>query len=134
MKSCRLIPIFPLCLYTACRLLVSLLSTWVSVLSSPSRMPSALLGRTRAFPDISEWTARQQLSVSEWPARTALHNRYEATRLIRGVDGGSPCHMSIIRNGNVALSNLRKAPVVLSNLRKAPVALSNLRKSPVACH
>ena len=24
-----------------------------------------------------------------------------------GVDGGSPCHMSIIRNGNVALSNLR---------------------------
>ena len=39
-----------------------------------------------------------------------------------GVDGGSPCHMSIIRNGNVALSNLRKAPVTLSILRKAPVA------------
>ena len=61
-----------------------------------------------------------------------------------GVDGGSPCRMSIIRNGNVALSNLRKAPVTLSILRKAPVALlilrkapvalSNLRKAPVACH
>ena len=49
-------------------------------------------------------------------------------------DGGSPCRMSIIRNGNVALSNLRKAPVTLSILRKAPVALSNLRKAPVACH
>ena len=51
-----------------------------------------------------------------------------------GVDGGSRCRMSIIRNCNVALSNLRKAPLTLSNLRKAPVALSNLRKAPVACH
>ena len=48
--------------------------------------------------------------------------------------GGSPCRMSIIRNGSVVLSNLRKAPVTLSILRKAPVALSNLRKAPVACH
>ena len=39
-----------------------------------------------------------------------------------GVNGGPPCRMTIIRNGNVALSNLRKAPVTLSNLRKAPVA------------
>ena len=36
--------------------------------------------------------------------------------------------MSIIKNDNVALSNLRKTPVALSNLRKPPVALSNLRK------
>ena len=54
--------------------------------------------------------------------------------LLGGVDGGSRCRMSIIRNANVALSNLRKAPVTLSILRKAPVALSNLRKAPVACH
>ena len=32
--------------------------------------------------------------------------------------GGSPCRMSIIRNGHVALSNLRKPGVALSNLRK----------------
>ena len=38
--------------------------------------------------------------------------------------------MSIIRNGNVALSNLRKAPVALSNLRNIPVVLSNLRDPP----
>ena len=38
------------------------------------------------------------------------------------MEGGSPCRMSIIRYGNVALSNLRKAPVALSNLRKGPVA------------
>ena len=43
--------------------------------------------------------------------------------------GGSPCRMSIISNGNVAVSILRKAPVALSILRKAPVALSILRKS-----
>ena len=48
--------------------------------------------------------------------------------------GGSPCRMSIIRNSNVALSNLRYLPVTLSNLRKPPVALLNLRKPPVACH
>ena len=28
-----------------------------------------------------------------------------------GVDGGSPCHMSIIRNGHVTLSILRKCCV-----------------------
>ena len=49
-----------------------------------------------------------------------------------GVDGGSPCRMSIIRNGNVALPNLRKPHVALSNLRKPHVALSNLRKPHVA--
>ena len=48
--------------------------------------------------------------------------------------GGPPCRMSIIRNGNVALSNLRKPHVALSILRKPPVALSNLRKLHVACH
>ena len=32
--------------------------------------------------------------------------------------GGSPCGMSIIRNGNVALSILRKCHVTLSLLRK----------------
>ena len=46
--------------------------------------------------------------------------------------GGSRCRMSIIRNGNVALSNLRNIPVALSNLRNSPVALSNLRNSPAA--
>ena len=46
--------------------------------------------------------------------------------------GGSRCRMSIIRNGNVALSNLRNIPVALSNLRNIPVALSNLRNIPVA--
>ena len=34
---------------------------------------------------------------------------------------GSPYHMSIIRNGNVALSNLRKLHVTLSILRKLHV-------------
>ena len=29
------------------------------------------------------------------------------------MDGGSPCRMSFIRNGNVALSNLRKPHVIL---------------------
>ena len=43
---------------------------------------------------------------------------------LKGVDGGgSPCHMWIIRNGNVALSNLTKPHVSLSNLRKDRVAL-----------
>ena len=55
-------------------------------------------------------------------------------KLSEGVDGGSPCRMSIIRNGNVALSNLRNTPVAMSNLRNIPVALSNLRNTPVACH
>ena len=36
--------------------------------------------------------------------------------------GGSPCRMSIIRNGNVALSNLRKPCVALSILGKCCVA------------
>ena len=35
--------------------------------------------------------------------------------------GGSPCRMSSIRNGNVALSNLRKGCMVVSNLRKGVV-------------
>ena len=41
--------------------------------------------------------------------------------------------MSIIRNGNVALSNSRKPHVALSNLRKPNVAMSILRKCHVAC-
>ena len=47
--------------------------------------------------------------------------------------GGPPCRMSIIRNGNVALSNLRKPHVTLSILRKSHVALSILRKCYVPC-
>ena len=39
--------------------------------------------------------------------------------------GGFRCRMSIIRKGNVALSNLRNSPVALSNSRNSPVALSN---------
>ena len=37
-------------------------------------------------------------------------------RRIRPWVGGSPCHMSILRNDNVALSDLRKPHVTLSNL------------------
>ena len=48
--------------------------------------------------------------------------------------GGSPCRMSIIRNGNVALSILRKCHVILSILRKHHVAMWILRKCHVACH
>ena len=51
-----------------------------------------------------------------------------------GGGGGSPCRMSIIRNGNVALSIIRFGNVALSNLRKAPAALLNLRKAPVTYH
>ena len=35
--------------------------------------------------------------------------------------GGSPCRMSIIRNGNVTLSTLRKRHVAMSILRKCHV-------------
>ena len=45
--------------------------------------------------------------------------------------GRSPCHMSIIRHGNVALSILRKSCVALSILRKSPIALLILTKSRV---
>ena len=50
-----------------------------------------------------------------------------------GVDGGRgpPCRMSIIRNGNVTLSNLRKPRVTLLILRKHCVALAILKK--VSC-
>ena len=41
--------------------------------------------------------------------------------------------MLIIRNSNVALSNLRKPHVALSNLRKPYVAMSILREYHVAC-
>ena len=37
--------------------------------------------------------------------------------IVGGVDGGSPCRMSIKRNGNVALSNLRKGCGALSILK-----------------
>ena len=47
-----------------------------------------------------------------------------------GCLGGSPCRMSIIRNGNVALSNVRKGCVNLSNFRKGHVALSTFKKGP----
>ena len=36
--------------------------------------------------------------------------------------GGSPCCMAIIKNGNVALSNLRKPRVALLILRKPRVS------------
>ena len=41
---------------------------------------------------------------------------------MEGVDGGSPCRMSIIRNGYVTHSILRKPHVTLSNLKKPHVA------------
>ena len=47
--------------------------------------------------------------------------------------GMVPCRMSILRNGNVALSNLRKPHVAMSNLRTPHVAMSILRKYRVAC-
>ena len=50
--------------------------------------------------------------------------------LSRGVDGGSRCRMSIIRNGNVALSNLRNTPVALSNLKKHPCRPVEFKKHP----
>ena len=43
-----------------------------------------------------------------------------------GGGGGSPYDISIIRNGNVTLSNSRKPHVALSNLRTPHVAMSNL--------
>ena len=50
-----------------------------------------------------------------------------------GLDGNSPCRMSIIRNSNVALSILRKPRVALAILRKPFVVLLIIRKSPVRC-
>ena len=44
------------------------------------------------------------------------------------MDWGSPCRMSIIRNGIVALSNLRKPYVGLSNSRTPHVAMSILKE------
>ena len=41
---------------------------------------------------------------------------------VDGGGGGSPCRMSLIRTGNVALSNLRKPHVAMSILRKCHVA------------
>ena len=49
------------------------------------------------------------------------------------LDGGSPCRMSSIKYGNVAMSNLRKGRVAMSILRKYHVTLSILRKGHVAC-
>ena len=74
------------------------------------------------------------LSVQASPERIdVVRKKGLVDASIGGVDGGSRCRMSIIRKGNVALSNLRNSPVALSNLRNSPVALSNLRNSPVAC-
>ena len=44
----------------------------------------------------------------------------------RGMDGGGESlrRMLIIRNGNVAMSNLRKPYVAMSNLRKPHVTMS----------
>ena len=53
--------------------------------------------------------------------------------LTRG-GGGSRFHMSILRNGNVALSNLGNAPVTLSILRNGHVACHYLFNVHVACH
>ena len=46
-----------------------------------------------------------------------------------GVCGGSPCRMSNIRNGNVALLILRKCRVSLLILRKYRVTLSILKSA-----
>ena len=54
-------------------------------------------------------------------------------KLVGGWMGGSRCRMSIIRSGNVALSNLRNGCVALSILRNGRVTLSNLRNGRVAC-
>ena len=53
--------------------------------------------------------------------------------IIGALDGGSPCRMSIIRNGYVALSNLRKHHVTMSILRKCHVPCRYLFKAPVTC-
>ena len=46
------------------------------------------------------------------------------SRSLKG--GGSPCRMSIMRNGNVTLSNLRKPRVTLSIFEKCRVTLSKV--------
>ena len=64
------------------------------------------------------------------------HSDYHSEQVtVRGWGwmGGSPCRMSIIRNGNVALSILRNGNVALSNLRNGNDALSILRNCNVAC-
>ena len=53
---------------------------------------------------------------------------------IGALDGGSRFHMSILRNGNVALSNLRNAPVTMLILRNDHVPCHYLFKAHVACH
>ena len=50
--------------------------------------------------------------------------------LLRGVDGGSRCRMSIIRKGNVALSNLRNIPVALSKFKKQSCRPVEFKKQP----
>ena len=50
-----------------------------------------------------------------------------------GVDGESPCRMSIVGNGNVALLILRNGRVTLSIIRNGCVTLSILRNGCVAC-
>ena len=47
--------------------------------------------------------------------------------------GGSPCRMSIIRNGDVALLNLRIPHVVMLILRNCHVSCHYLFKSPDTC-
>ena len=48
--------------------------------------------------------------------------------------GGSLCHMLILRQNNIALSNFRNSYVTQSNLRNGHVTLSNLRNCHVRCH
>ena len=45
---------------------------------------------------------------------TVRAGRFRDVSKLGARDGGSPCRMSIIRNGNDALSNLRKGCVALS--------------------
>ena len=50
------------------------------------------------------------------------------------LDGGCQFHMSILRNGNVALSILKSGNVALSNLRNDHVPCHYLFKIHVAFH
>ena len=46
--------------------------------------------------------------------------------------GGSPCHMLIIRNDNVTLSNLGNPHVAMSILRKCPVPCHYIFFNPLS--
>ena len=78
-----------------------------------------------------------------WTERTCRQGASDPQRMdeARGkcfifgaLDRGSQCHVLILRNNNVALSNLRTGHVTLSNLRNCHVPCHYLLKTHVACH